>query len=92
MKKNRGKTEKTPSPIDFSTIFRYNMDLCSRGGSGTLNLQSAIAGVMPRRGRKFVKLPPVSDVDAWVLRDGNLRTVSGRERSSTKQNLSGAVR
>ena len=50
LKKNRGKTEKTPSPIDFSTIFRYNMDLCSRGGSGTLNLQSAIAGVMLCRG------------------------------------------
>lgn len=79
MKKNRGKTEKTPSPIDFSTIFRYNMDLCSRGGSGTLNLQSAIAGVMFGRGLIFMEQPGVSGVDIWVFHDGNPRTMSGQE-------------
>ena len=39
-----------------------------------------------------VGLPFVSGVEVWVLRDGNPRTVSGRERSSTKWNLLGAVR
>ena len=45
---------------------------CSRGGSGTLNLQSAIAGVILRRGRQSAGLPPESDVDVWVSRDGTL--------------------
>ena len=49
----------------------------SRGGSGALYLQSAIVGVIFRRGRFIVKLPLKSDVDVWVLRDGILRTVSG---------------
>jgi len=66
--------------------------MCSRGVSGTLYLQSAIAGVMLRRGPVFAELPLESGVEAWVLRDGNLWTVSDRERSSTKQNLPGAVR
>ena len=30
--------------------------------------------------------------EAWVLRDGCPRTVSGRERSSTKRNFPGAAR
>ena len=64
----------------------------SRGGSGALYLQSAIVGVIFRRGRFIVKLPLISGVDVWVLRDGNLRTVSGQECSSTKQDLPGAVR
>lgn len=65
---------------------------CSRGGSGALYLQSAIAGVILRRGLWFSGLPPESGVDIRVSRDGCLRTVSGRERSSTKQNVPGAVR
>ena len=64
----------------------------SRGGSGALYLQSAIVGVIFRRGRFIVKLPLVSGADVWVLRDGSLRTVSGQECSSTKQCLLGAVR
>ena len=44
----------------------------SRGGSGALYLQSAIVGVIFRRGRFIVKLPLISDVDVWVLRDGIL--------------------
>ena len=46
--------------------------MCSRGVSGTLYLQSAIAGVMLRRGPVFAELPLESGVEAWVLRDGNL--------------------
>ena len=44
----------------------------SRGGSGTLNQQSAIAGVIFCRGFLIVKLPAVSGVDVWVLRNRNL--------------------
>ena len=36
------------------------------------NLQSAIAGVILRRGRQSAGLPPESDVDVWVSRDGTL--------------------
>ena len=61
---------------------------CSRGVSGALYLQSAIAGVMTGLELIFAGLPLVSDVDIQVLRDRNLRTVSGWEQSSTKQNLS----
>ena len=43
---------------------------CNRGGSGALYLQSAIAGVILRRGLVFAELPLESDVDVWVLRDG----------------------
>ena len=35
-----------------------------------------------------MRLPLVSDVDVWVLRDRCLRTVSGWEQSSTKQDFS----
>ena len=45
---------------------------CSRGVSGALYLQSAIAGVMAGLGLNSVGLPSVSDVDIWVLRDRNL--------------------
>ncbi len=45
---------------------------CSRGDSGALYLQSAIAGVMTRRGLLNLELPAVSDVDIWVLCNGNL--------------------
>lgn len=65
---------------------------CSRGGSGALHLKSAIAGVMACRGLVEQKQPGVSDADVWVSRNGNLRTVSGQECSSTKWNLSCAVR
>ena len=60
----------------------------SRGVSGALYLQSAIAGVLVGLGSFLVGLPSKSDVDIWVLRDRNLWTVSGWEQSSTKQNLS----
>ncbi len=56
----------------------------SRGVSGALYLQSAIAGVISFRGFCFVRLPSISGVDVWVLRNRNLRTVSGWEHSSTK--------
>ena len=44
----------------------------NRGDSGALYLQSATAGVMPNRGCFAVKLPFISDVDVWVLRNRNL--------------------
>ena len=50
-----------------------------RGSSGTLNLQSAIAGVMFGRGLMFMEQPGVSGVDIWVFHDGNPRTMSGQE-------------
>ena len=58
--------------VDFSLETRLQYDSCSRGVSGTLHLQSAIAGVILRRGHMLVKLPLESDVDVWVSRDGNL--------------------
>ena len=51
----------------------------SRGISGALNLQSAIAGVMFGRGLIFMEQPGVSGVDIWVFHDGNPRTMSGQE-------------
>ncbi len=45
---------------------------CSRGVSGALYLQSAIAGVMVGPGSVLVGLPSVSGVEAQVLRDRNL--------------------
>ena len=45
---------------------------CSRGGSGALNLKSAIAGVMAYRGRADWKQPDASGVDVRVSRNGNL--------------------
>ena len=45
---------------------------CSRGVSGALYLQSAIAGVMTGLELFFARLPLVSDVDIQVLRDRNL--------------------
>ena len=44
---------------------------CSRGVSGALYLQSAIAGVMVGLGLFLVELPSVSGVDVLVLRDRN---------------------
>ena len=43
-----------------------------RGGSGTLYHQSAIVGVISRRGLSIVELPLISDVDFWVSRNRNL--------------------
>ena len=82
MKKNRGKTEKTPSPIDFSTIFRYNMDLCSRGGSGTLNLQSAIASKKMEDWRleectMYVTLEPCQMCSGAIVQSRMTRVVVG---------------
>ena len=65
---------------------------CSRGISGPLYLKSAIAGVMSGLGLVPVWLPFISGVEVWVLRNGCLRTVSGWEQSSTKQNFPCAVR
>ena len=56
----------------------------SRGDSGALYLQSAPAEVMPCPGPIIAKLPCVSGVDVWVLRNRNLRTGSGQEWSSPK--------
>ena len=56
----------------LKTYAEKNMPQDGRGGSGTLNLQSAIAGVILRRGRQSAGLPPESDVDVWVSRDGTL--------------------
>ena len=44
----------------------------SRGDSCALYLQSAPAEVMPCPGPTIAKLPCVSGVDVWVLRNGNL--------------------
>ena len=44
----------------------------SRGDSGALYLQSALAGVIPRPGQLTAGLPCESGVDVWVLRNGNL--------------------
>ena len=52
---------------------------CSRGDSGALYLQSAIAGVLSRLGSFDGEPPGVSGVDVLVLRNRNLRTVSGQE-------------
>ena len=65
---------------------------CSRGVSGALYLQSAIAGVLSRPGTILSEPPVISGVDGLVLRTRNLGTVSGRERSSTKQIFLCAVR
>ena len=56
----------------------------SRGGSGTLNRQSAIAGVIFCRGFLAAKQPFISGDEAWVLRNRNLWTGSGQEWSSPK--------
>ena len=62
--------------LDVTTSLEYTNYVlkfpCSRGVSGALNLQSAIAGVMAGLGLNSVGLPSVSDVDIWVLRDRNL--------------------
>jgi len=58
--------------------------LGSRGGSGTLYQQSAIAGVISCRGFLIVKPPFISGDDAWVLRNRTLRTRSGQEWSIPK--------
>jgi hypothetical protein len=47
---------------------------------------------MPNRDFHIVEQPYLSDVDGWVLRNRNLRTVSGLDGSSTKWNLLCAVR
>ena len=45
---------------------------CSRGVSGALYLQSAIAGVMSFLGKPAEGLPGISGVDILVLRNRNL--------------------
>ena len=59
----------------------------SRGVSGALYLQSALAGVISGLGCLLVEPPFASGVEAWVLCNRNLRIVSGQEWSSTKKNL-----
>lgn len=75
------------------TLFSLKLELkkdgkyfrASRGGSGALYSQSAIVRVMFVLGTTFDSLPVGSGVDAQVLRNRSLRTVSGSEGSSTKQ-------
>lgn len=63
---------KSEKLIDFSDFIRYNYSSCSRGVSGALYLQSAIVGVILHGGLVLVKLPQVSGIETWVLRDRNL--------------------
>ena len=44
---------------------------CSRGDSGALYLQSALAGVMSHLGSSIAGLPLISGDDGWVLRNRN---------------------
>ncbi len=64
----------------------------SREVSGVLYLQSALAGVISTFGYLLARQPFISGVEALVLRNGNFRTVSGQEWSSTKRDLPCAVR
>lgn len=57
--------------LTFTGEAGYNIDSCSRGGSGTLYPQSAIVGVILHGGLYFVRLPSESGVDVRVLRDRN---------------------
>ena len=75
--------------LDYSYIIKTPR---SWGVSGALYLQSALAEVISAFGYLLVELPFVSGVDVLVLRNGNFRTVSGQEWSSTKRDLSCAVR
>ena len=45
---------------------------CSRGDSGALYLQSALAGVISCLAHFSAELPLASGVDVWVLRNRNL--------------------
>ena len=59
--------------LDKSKLSMYTKQSpYSRGVSGALNLQSAIAGVMFCLGCFLVELPLVSGVDVLVSRNGNL--------------------
>ena len=53
----------------FKIVIRFP---CSWGGGGALYLQSAIVGVISRPGPVGQKLPCISGVDVWVLRNRNL--------------------
>ncbi|GEM_PF-6591512 len=53
----------------FNYVLRFPR---SWGVSGALYLQSATAGVIFCLGYSIVKLPYISDVDVWVLRNKNL--------------------
>ena len=53
----------------FKIVIRFP---CSWGGGGALYLQSAIVGVISRPGPVGRKLPCISGVDVWVLRNRNL--------------------
>ncbi len=59
-------------PLTYSSHFDILDAPRSRGVSGALYLQSAIAGVMAGPGLISVGLPKVSGVDVWVSRDRNL--------------------
>ena len=75
MRETENTTQKT---LDIFPRIRYNNEAVF--GKAALvgepavpcSLQSAIAGVILRRGLVFAELPLESDVDVWVLRDGNL--------------------
>ncbi len=61
-----------PCPLTKSQNAGILKTPCSRGSSGLLYLQSAIAGVMARRGLSFGLLPFISGDEVWVLRNGCL--------------------
>ena len=65
---------KPPLPCILNYLIKYNYVIKiphSRGVSGALYLQSAIAGVIFCPGCLFAELPLVSGVEVWVLRNGN---------------------
>ena len=62
-----------------------------RGTSGALYLQSAPAGLNSPSRSPFSKAAATSDVEDWVPRSGDPRTVSGPEGSSTKRPSTGAA-
>ena len=78
--------------LEYLPCLCYNSFVLDGELAVPCNLQSAIAGVMSGLGLVPVWLPFISGVEVWVLRNGCLRTVSGWEQSSTKQNFPCAVR
>lgn len=63
-----------------------------RGSSGSLNRQSAIAGLNAFPDGSYGRMRAVRNVDIKVLCNVNPRTVSGRGRSSTKRCFACAIR
>ena len=79
--------------LDFSIVIAYNKHTALDGELAALcNLQSAIVGLNTVLGLRMEGLLPLGDVDAKVLCNVCLRTVSGLDRSSTKQEVACATR